>query len=151
MHRFITVMRKVITCWYVANCDGVPAGKFGCWRQDIEQTWRAETGNELTAADRMAHARRMDEAKKKRDEEKQKAHEIAEDVVAKILEQAQPAADDHPYLKKKGVSAHGARVTGDGRLIVPLFNESGALISLQYISHDSGKQYHGKGKTQGGH
>lgn len=151
IHRFNTGGRKGKTGWYVAFLDGVPAGKFGCWRQDIEQTWRAETGKELTAADRMAHARRMDEAKKKRDEEKQKAHEIAEDVVAKIWEQAQPAADDHPYLKKKGVRAHGARITGDGRLIVPLWDAASNLISLQYIGHDSGKQYHGKGKTQGGH
>src|SRR5690625_1122620 len=90
IHRFNTDGRKGKTGWYVAFADGVPAGKFGCWRQDIEQTWRAETGKELTAADRMAHARRMDEAKKKRDEEKQKAHEIAEDVVAKIWEQAKP-------------------------------------------------------------
>ena len=25
--------------WYVAYADGVPAGRFGCWRAGMEMTW----------------------------------------------------------------------------------------------------------------
>ena len=39
------------------------------------------------------------------------------------------------------------RVTGDGRFIVPFYDKTGELISLQYISHSLHKQYHSKGKT----
>lgn len=28
--------------WYVVYGDGVPAGRFGCWRSGVEVTWRAE-------------------------------------------------------------------------------------------------------------
>ena len=56
--------------WYIAFGDGIPAGRFGCWRAGIEQIWRAETGRELNHADQMAHARRMAEAKSLRDAEK---------------------------------------------------------------------------------
>jgi hypothetical protein len=40
-------------------------------------------------------------------------------------------------------------VTGDGRLVVPLYDSDGHLSSLQYIDHDGAKLYHPGGKTGG--
>jgi phage/plasmid primase-like uncharacterized protein len=37
-------------------------------------------------------------------------------------------------LARKGINPHGARITGDGRLIVPLYDQDGTLSSLQYIA-----------------
>lgn len=135
--------------WYVVFGDGVPAGRFGCWRAGIEQTWRAETGREITQAEHMAHARRMAEAKALRDAEQVKKREIAADTVELIWSVAQAALPDHPYLFKKGIGVHGARVTGDGRLVVPLYGQDGTLSTLQYIDHDGGKLYHPGGATGG--
>jgi hypothetical protein len=45
------------------------------------------------------------------------------------------------------VQPHGSRVTGDGRLIVPLYDADGELSSLQYISADGDKKYHQGGAT----
>ncbi len=135
--------------WYVAFGDGVPAGRFGCWRAGIEQTWRAKTGREITQAEHMAHARRMAEAKALRDAEQAKKREIAAETVEIIWSGAQAALTDHPYLSKKGIGVHGARVTGDGRLVVPLYGQDGTLASLQYIDHDGGKLYHPGGQTGG--
>lgn len=149
IHRFNTGGRKGKTGWYVAFADGVPAGKFGCWRQDIEQTWRADTDKELSAADQMAYTRRMAEAKRLRDEERAKLQEVTADVVADIWANAQAATDDHPYLKAKGVKSHGLRITGDGRLVAPMYDAEGNLSSLQYISHDGAKRYHKSGQTSG--
>lgn len=149
VHRFRTGGHKSKTGWYIAFADGVPAGRFGCWRQGVEQTWRAETDAELSAGDMMALRARMDEAKRKRDAEREKQQEITADVVMQIWSQAQAADDSHPYLMRKGVQAHGARVTGDGRLVVPLYDASGELSSVQYIAHDGDKQYHARGKTGG--
>ena len=150
VHRFNTQGRKGKTGWYVGFADGVAAGRFGCWRQGVEISWRAETEHELNAAEQMALMRRMEEAKKKRDAERAKQQELAADIVETIWSQAQAADDSHPYLERKGIASHGARVTGDGRLVVPLYDKHGELISLQYISHSGDKQYHSKGKTQGG-
>lgn len=149
VHRFNTNGRKGKTGWYIAFGDGVPAGKFGCWRADIEQTWRANVQRELTAAEQMAHTRRMEEAKRARDAEKAKAQEVAADTVEQIWERAQAATTDHPYLERKGIGVNGARVSGDGRLVVPMYDTSGALASLQYISHDGQKRFHMSGKTDG--
>ena len=41
--------------WYIAFADGVPAGRFGCWRSGVELTWKAEIGRSLTVAEEMAH------------------------------------------------------------------------------------------------
>ena len=135
--------------WYIAFSDGIPAGRFGCWRAGMEQTWRAEVGRQLNQVDEMAFARRMSEAKAARDIEQARKHEVAADVVDQIWSDCIGASPDHPYLRRKGIAPHGARVTGDGRLVVPLFDADGTLSSLQYIDSDGGKLYHPGGSTGG--
>jgi phage/plasmid primase-like uncharacterized protein len=131
--------------WYVFFPDGVPAGMFGDWRTGQSQTWRADIGRELTVDEHAAVIRRQAEAKTARDA---KAASAA-DSVDLIWSQAGAASPDHPYLVRKGVRPHGLRITGDGRLMAPLFGEDGALSSLQYIDADGGKLYHPGGATGG--
>jgi len=133
--------------WYVAFSDGIPAGRFGCWRMGFESPWRADVGRQFSPAEEMAHVRRMAEAKALRDAALEKQHEVAESTVATIWSQASAASAEHPYLKRKGVQPHGARITGDGRLMLPLFGQDGTLCSLQYIDVDGGKLYHPGGQT----
>ena len=135
--------------WYIAFGDGIPAGRFGCWRSGIEVTWRADVGRSLTSGEEMAHARRMAEAKALRDAELERKHEVAAATVEKIWNGAQAALADYPYLVKKGIKTHGARSTGDGRLVVPLYDFDGTLSTLQYIDHEGGKLYHPGGQTGG--
>ena len=135
--------------WYVIYGDGVPAGRFGCWRAGLESSWKADIGRKLTPAEEMAHARRMAEAKAARDAALEKQHEVAAATVETIWTSAQAAHKDHPYLARKGIGVNGARVTGDGRLVVPLYDIDGTLSSLQYISHDGEKLYHPGGQTGG--
>ncbi len=137
------------TGWYVAFSDGVPAGRFGCWRSGIEITWRAEIGRDYTQAEQMAMAARMAEARALRDAERAKKQESAAHTVDLIWQQAICASSDHPYLARKMVQPHGLRVTGDGRLIAPLYAPDGGLASLQYIDADGGKLYHAGGQTGG--
>lgn len=133
--------------WYLAFGDGIPAGRFGCWRAGIESTWRADVGRKLTHTEEMAHARRLSEAKALRDAELARKHEVAANTVEKIWVDCGAASPDHPYLARKGVRTHGARVTGDGRLVVPLYDQEGTLSSLQYISDDGSKLYHSGAPT----
>ena len=135
--------------WYVAFGDAVPAGRFGCWRAGMEVPWKADVGRKLSAAEEMAHVRRMSEAKAARDAALERQHEVAAQTVETIWSSAQAASPDHPYLKRKGIGVHGARVTGDGRLVVPLYDSDGTLSTLQYIDHEGGKLYHPGGQTGG--
>lgn len=135
--------------WYLAFGDGVPAGRFGCWRAGVESTWRADIGRPLSQLEEMTNAKRMAEAKTLRDAELDRQHQTASDTVELIWIGAQAALQDHPYLAKKGIGVHGARATGDGRLVVPLYDKDGMLATLQYIDHEGGKLYHPGGQTSG--
>ena len=137
------------TGWYIAYGDGIPAGRFGCWRSGLESSWRADVGRAFSPAEEMAHTARMAEARALRDSEQARSREIASNNVDLIFSNAIGAAPEHPYLARKGIQPHGARITGDGRLVVPLYNHEGELTSLQYISDDGGKQYHPGGATKG--
>lgn len=131
--------------WYVFFADGVPAGMFGDWRTGVSSTWRADIGRELTSEELAGVSRRQAEARAARDA---KASSAA-DSVELIWSRAGAASPDHPYLMRKGVGAHGLRITGDGRLMAPLFNPDGSLSSLQYIDAEGGKLYHPGGATGG--
>jgi phage/plasmid primase-like uncharacterized protein len=150
IHRFSTNGKKSDKSgWYVFYDGDVPAGIFGDWRSGLEVNVRANTGRKMTVAEELANTNRIKQAKALRDAEIQKTHEVIANTVEQIWESAQEATVDHPYIKRKGIEPHGARVTGDGRLIVPLFDIENNLSSLQYISSDGGKLYHASGSTSG--
>jgi phage/plasmid primase-like uncharacterized protein len=135
--------------WYLVFGDGIPAGRFGCWRAGMEVTWRADIGRKLTQTEEMSHAKRLAEAKALRDAAIERQHQVASETVEKIWTTANPANAEHPYLAKKNIQTHGARITGDGRLVVPLYDSDGTLATLQYIDHEGGKLYHPGGQTGG--
>jgi phage/plasmid primase-like uncharacterized protein len=135
------------TGWYVAFSGDLPAGKFGCWRGGIELPWRADIGRKFTMQEEMANTRRMAEAKAIRDTELERSHNLAANTVTTIWNNATHATSEHGYLARKGIQPNGARVTGDGRLIVPLYDTDNELSSLQYISVDGEKRYHSGGST----
>lgn len=135
--------------WYVGHADGICTMIWGDWRQGIEQTIKATINRPYTVADEMAHVARVAAAKAARDLERKKQNEAAASTVEIIWSEGAAASPEHPYLKRKSIQPHGAKITGDGRLMVPLFDSDGALASLQYIDGDGGKLYHPGGSVGG--
>ena len=135
--------------WYLVFGDGIPAGRFGCWRAGMEITWRADVGRKLTEFEEMSHARRISESKVLREAAQERQHQVASETVEKIWLSGGAAHPDHPYLKRKGIQTHGVRITGDGRLMAPLYDADGTLSTLQYIDEQGGKLYHPGGQTGG--
>jgi phage/plasmid primase-like uncharacterized protein len=135
--------------WYVGHADGICTMIWGDWRQGIEQTIKATINRPYTVADEMAHVARVAAAKAARDLERKKQNEVAANTVDKIWSEGAAASPEHPYLKRKGIQPHGAKITGDGRLMVPLFDSDGVLASLQYIDAEGGKLYHPGGSVGG--
>lgn len=149
IHRFRSDASRAKNGWYIAFGDGRPAGHFGCWRRQVDVSWRSEGGPSMTPAEEIAHAKRMAEMRAIRDAEVARQREVVAEVANQIWEEVKPAPADHPYLVKKGIKPHGARVTTDGKLVVPLYGEDGSIASLQYIDGDSGKRYHPGGEVKG--
>lgn len=150
LHRFASNgKRGDLAGWYVLHLDGIPAGAFGCWRLDVYQTWCAKPERELTAAERAQQLERIEAAQRKREEAEREQRDQARRRAASEWSSARPAPDSHPYLARKGVKAHGLRVTGDGRLVVPVRDASGELHSLQFIGPDGDKRFLPAGRVRG--
>lgn len=148
IHRFKTD-GKDKSGWYIFYPDNIVAGSFGDWRTGVELNFCANVGREITATELQEQKRRISLAREAREIERQKQYKQVSDSVQEIWDKAQPASAQHLYLAKKGIQPHGARIGGDGRLILPLLDDSGQISSIQYISHDSSKLYHKGGKTSG--
>ena len=132
--------------WYIAFDDGVPSGRFGCWRTGIDQCWTATRTNQSFDYDDIVVADRANQARSARDAERLKIQQSAAETAAKIWDACQPAPPEHPYLVKKNIAPHGARVTGDGRLVLPLY-AGDSLSTLQYVDTTGGKLFHAGGKA----
>jgi len=148
IHRFRSDASRAKNGWYIAYSDGRPAGHFGCWRRQIDVSWRAEGGPSMTPAEEVAHAKRMADMRAIRDAELARQREVVAEVVEQVWSELPEAPADHPYLQRKGVKPHGSKVTSDGKLVVPLFDVDGGISSLQYIEGDGGKRYHPGGEVK---
>ena len=150
VHRFSVSGKKGDDAgWYVAFDDKIPAGQFGNWRDGSAHNWRADIGRQLHPVEQIAHARRIAEAKAAREKAQEAAKQAASASADTIWSNAIAASDDHPYLIKKGITAHGLRVTGDGRLIAPMMGQDGTVSSLQFIAADGDKRFLSGGVVKG--
>lgn len=134
--------------WYVLHLDDIPAGKFGCFRAKVEQTWCAKSDKEMTGAERDRQRQRFDEARRQRDQAARLRHAAAAKRAQTIYDQAGPAPAAHPYLVRKQIHPHGLRLVGDS-LVVPVMLD-GTLASLQFIDKDGGKEFLAGGAVKGG-
>lgn len=144
IHRFSTGFKQSSddAGWYCIYSDNIPAGVIGSWRTGETHNFRADMPRALTVAEEFAVKAQIERARAQREIALKEKHERAAATVAEIWEAAQPASSEHQYLARKQVQTHGARIGGDGRLILPLYNDAGALSSLQYIDSTGKKIYH---------
>src|SRR5512144_742850 len=150
IHRFDPKGGKGDAGWYVLHEDKIPAGAYGDWHdEEVKHTFRAESNQVLTREEVQESNRRIAEAVKLRDEAKRvEWKEVA--TKCEALWKSLPIAPlDHPYLLRKGVSPHFARVAPDGRLILPLYDEDGAFSTVQFVP-DVGTKLFQKGGRSGG-
>ena len=106
------------------------------WRTGDEGTWTAKPEKEFSAAQRKALHERLAAAKADTKAEQERRWKAAAKLAASIWNRSRTAGDDHPYLKRKEVPAIGLRQTEDGRLVVPVLDQSGQIQSLQFILPD---------------
>ncbi len=140
VHRFSTNGRHGDDAGaYVLHSDGFPNGWALDWRSGKKFEWSAR-GYQLTAADRKRISEQIAQAKAARDAEEAEHHARAAVEAARILESATPASDDHPYLARKGIKAHGLKQDGSGNLLVPMYRDD-ALVGAQLITPEGKKRF----------
>ena len=152
IQRFSTNGRKGDKAGYYSFWDhgeGFISGFFGDWRSGFYQTYHSKQGQNLNDADRQKMDKQIRKAKKAakaiRDEKAKEAARIAK----KMLEEAEPAEESHPYLIKKRVAPYGIKQKGN-ELLIPVMNSKGDVFGLQRI-FPNGQKYFFSGTPVTGH
>jgi phage/plasmid primase-like uncharacterized protein len=135
---------------YLFYSDGVPSGGFQNWTDGHGwEDWRADIGRQFTEAELMMHRKRAEEAQRQREMENARRQSEAREEAARILAEATPDDENHPYLQRKQVGAHGLKMDADGALLIPLHDTSGTLHSIQRIYANGGKYFLEGGRKTG--
>jgi len=155
---------------YVGYLDGRPAGFIQNFKTGVKTTWKAS--GQVAALGAQDRALMAAEAAQKRHEralERERMYERTAQQVDAIWTAATPV-EAHPYLAEKGVPSHGLRQGVDGqtiavrdregaeheisiagRLLVPVADANGRLMSLQFIEPAAAKMFMPNGRVEGGH
>jgi len=134
--------------WYCLYRDGLPAGSFGSWKTGESHTWCAKTQKQMSAAEREAHQRRIEETKRQRKQEQARVYREASEASQALWEGAIRANPEHPYLVSKGIPPLGIR-QGDDALLVPIRDPDQNLTSLQRIFPNGEKRFLAGGRIRG--
>jgi putative DNA primase/helicase len=133
--------------WCLLFDDGL-GGCFGDWSSGLSETWQAKRDKPYSRAERIAFARRVEEAKRLAEVERSARQANAANRAAAIWNSATPVPGNHPYLIRKHIQPHGARIH-KGALTLQVMDFSGRLTSLQFIAADGGKLLLSGGRKRG--
>lgn len=154
LHRFHVEgdVRGANNGFYCLHFDEKPAGIFGCNKRfgfDKKFQWQSNQKTaQWTPEERQAYKERVARERPAKDAAEKARHEAAAAAANQLWEASTEASNDHPYLKAKGVKAHGLRVgkwekvnkeTGEVRLIssnallVPVCDSQRKIHALQAI------------------
>lgn len=150
LHRFPGVgKRNSNTAGWCKLFDDGLGGCFGDWSSGLTENWQAKRDKPFSQSERAAFMRRVEEARKQAEAERQQQYADAAAKAASIWNAATTANDDHPYLMRKGIKANGARLY-QGALAIPV-RSGDELLSLQFIDGDGGKRFLSGGRITGGY
>lgn len=147
LHRFASNGKQNDNAgWYVFHLDGVPVGCFGDWRTGFTQTWRPDVDRTLTVEEEDQYRAKVEAIKREREAEEIRRRTEAREKANLIWAQALPCAS-HPYLTRKQIQAHRARLYKD-TLVIPM-RSGDELHSLQFIHADGSKKFLTGGRIKG--
>lgn len=137
---------------YTLHLDGRPAGYFEDFKQGIKENWKADGKFQpLSDFQRRAFAIERQRQDAERQAEEVAKHNAAADKARYIWATATPITErsKHNYLVIKHILPHGLRLGRSNTLVVPIYDESKALVNLQFISETGGKRFLSGGKKKG--
>ncbi|WP_052383998.1 VapE domain-containing protein [Litchfieldella xinjiangensis] len=141
--------------WAILYIDDKPAGSFGCAKRhgiDAKFSWSAKRpAKPLSREERQAWHEKMQQQQAEKAALEAARHAAAAARARDIWDNAHPV-DAHPYLAKKGIGAHGARLgvwelinensgvvsqVTDNALLIPISKLGVGVVSLQAIFPDA--------------
>jgi putative DNA primase/helicase len=126
--------------WAVFYPDNIPAGAYGSWKEDLSETWCLKANYELSTVEVEAVRERFRQARAARDAERERLAKECSVIAADKWAKARDEDGSHPYLRKKQVGAFGVKSLGK-ELLIPMWDASGSLRSLQRIFPDGVRRF----------
>ncbi len=121
----------------ILHLDDNPAGFYQHFKTGVVRTWRADgTRKGLSYADRLA----IELAQKQRQAEILETQRKAAIKAVNLWRDATPVIS-HPYLERKQIQPHQLRINRAGALLVPIYNDAGLIVNLQFINADGSKRF----------
>jgi len=134
--------------WYVLH-ENAWTGVYGCWNTGVKGKWRPDQAT-IDPKERKRIAQQAREAAIMRQEEEVNRQVQAAQRAQEALEAAKDANYRNRYLRSKKVRPC-AGMKADGQdLLLPVMDETGAVISFQRIAPDGAKRFLPDGRTKGG-
>ena len=134
--------------WYVLYDGDNPTIVFGSWKTGEKIKHSLKNSQDLSPAERQQHQERIAQAQEAAEREREKLQQEAASRAQAIWEKSTPAPNDHPYLTRKHIQPHGVRVSR-GNLVIPAYDSTGAIATLQFIEEDGSKKLLTHGAKQG--
>ncbi len=133
---------------YFLHLDGIPNGYFEDFTTGVKHKWKVDVPiKHFTDAERKAFAIERQRQNMQSQAEEAHRHNEAIKKACYIWSRSTPVTN-HKYLTKKGVKPHSVRCYR-GSLVIPLYDETGMLVSLQFIGDDGTKRMMKGGRAQG--
>lgn len=155
--------------WHQAACDGDKGGKFsGAYSMKIvsadfaigtffsrkdpdkKHKWHSKSDQKLTPEERKKIKKEIEAQQRRKEIDEEKRQLRISKRLTKVFENLPKATDDHPYLVKKGVKAHGIRYRKKGNeLIIPIRGADTKIWTVQRILADGSKFLFTGGRKKG--
>jgi phage/plasmid primase-like uncharacterized protein len=141
---------------YVLHLHPAPFGGFINWTDGRSfQKWSLKTSHKLTAEEQREIERAMAEALTECEQARAKHRAEARVKAKRMWADAEKASAGHDYCQRKQVEPHGLRTIrfkdGGQPLFVPMRDEKGKLVNLQFIRPDGDKHGLRGGQQSGCH
>lgn len=147
LHRFPSNGKRGDDAGWCKLFEDGRGGVFGDHRSGLSETWQERQERPFAPSEREAFIRQCEDARREREEADARRQAEAATKAAEIWKASEPAPEDHPYLKRKGVKPHSIRQQG-GRLVIPA--RAGAdLHSLQFVTGEGDKRFLTGGRVGG--
>lgn len=131
---------------FILHSNGIPAGWGMDYKSGISFKWRADGSNaRLSVADLSA----IKKAQQQRAIERLVEQSAAAVRASELFFNCLPAPQTHPYLVRKRISPHGARVNSLGHLVIALYDIYRNISSVQFIKDNGDKLFLTSGRKTG--
>jgi len=104
----------------------------------------------MSFSERLEHDKWVGEFKAKREADRVASQQVAAEKAEDEVSTYADASADHPYLVRKRIEPHGIKIDRAGRLVVPVIDNQGEILSYQTIDAEGNKRFLKGGKIEGG-